>query len=71
MATSRRNRPNPLDEARSLGETLAYHGVKGATARCIVEDFAFELYHKPRARPYRRLYIDSAMRGYESTRKYG
>ncbi len=68
---SRKNRASPLLEARELGSTLAYNGVDGEAAQNIIDDYSSFLYHKPRAERYRKLWADSAMRGYESTRKYG
>ena len=61
-----KNRLNPLDEAYAFGEILSYNGVEGNIARRITEDFAFSMYHKPRARRYKNLWIDAAMRGFES-----
>lgn len=67
---SRKNRLNPLDEARSLGDTLSLENVHRAVVERIVKEYSFQLYWKPRAQPYRKLWAAAAMRGYDSRELY-
>ena len=66
---SRKNRISPLDEAASLGQILSWENVHRTVVEKIVKEYAFRLYHKPRATAYRKRWMDAAMRGYDSTEK--
>jgi len=57
---------NPLDNAIEFGRILAQRDVPESKADKVIKDFAFWQYHKPRAKRYRQLWIDSAVRGYMS-----
>lgn len=65
-----RNRMNPLEEARELGEALSQRDVDEELARRIIDDFAHVIYWKDRAGPYRTLWINSGIRGYLSSENY-
>ncbi len=67
---SGKNRLNPLDEARSLGDILSLENVHRVVAVKIVKEYSFHLYWKPRAKAYRKLWEASAMRGYDSRELY-
>lgn len=67
---SRKNRLSPLDEARSLGNVLSMENVHRIIVEKIIEEYSFQLYWKPRAQAYRKLWAAAAMRGYDNREFY-
>jgi len=58
-----------MHEAESLGQILSWENVHRAVAEKIVKEYAFQLYHRPRAKAYRTRWMNAALRSYDSTEK--